>query len=62
MVTDLLIVSHSQHSVKRGFSAVNKQLETANFQENSLIALRLVQDYVQSVGGVLAVSMNNPLL
>ena len=62
MVTDLLIVSHSQCSVKRGFSAVNKQLETPNFQENSLIALRLVQDYVQSVGGVLAVSMNNPLL
>ena len=55
MVTDLLMVSHSQCSVKRGFSLVNKQLETVNFQENSLIALRLVQDYVQSVGGVLAV-------
>ena len=61
VVADLLILSHGQASVKRGFS-VNKQLEVENLQECSFIAQRLVQDYVQSVGGVLVVSINKPLL
>ena len=61
VVADLLILSHGQASVERGFS-VNKQLEVENLQERSFIAQRLVQDYVQSVGGVLAVSINKPLL
>ena len=58
---DLLILSHGQASVKRGFS-VNKQLEVENLQERSFISQRLVQDHVQSVGGVLAVSINKRLL
>ena len=33
-----------------------------NLQERSFIAQRLVQDHVQSVGGVLAVSINKALL
>ena len=57
VVADLLILSHSQASVERGFS-VNKQLRVENLQERS----RLVQDHVQSAGGVLAVSINKPLL
>lgn len=61
VVSELLILSHGQASVERGFS-VNKQLEVENLQERSFIAQRLVQDHVQSVGGVLAVSINKPLL
>ena len=61
VVADLLILSHGQASVKRGFS-VNKQLEVENLQEHSFISQRLLQDHVQSVGGVLAVSISKPLL
>ena len=61
VVADLLILSHGQASVERGFS-VNKQLEVENLQEHSFVAQRLVQDYIQSLGGVLPVSINKPLL
>ena len=61
VVADLLILSHGQASVERGFS-VNKQLEVENLQERSLISQRLVQDHEQSVGGVLAVSISKPPL
>jgi len=61
VVAHLLILSHGQASVKRGFS-FNKQLEVENVQERSFIAQRLVQDCSQSVGGGLAVSINKPLL
>ena len=61
VVADLLILSHGQASVERGFS-VNKQLEVENLQERSFISQRLVQDHVQSVGGALAVSISKPLL
>ena len=42
VVADLLILSHGQASVERGFS-VNKQLEIENLQERSFISQRLVQ-------------------
>ena len=58
VVAHLLILSHGQGSVERWFS-VNKQLEV---ETRSFISQRLVQDHVQSVGGVLAVSINKPLL
>ena len=61
VVGDLQILSHGQASVERGFS-VNEQLEVENLQERSFFAQRLVQDHVQSVGGVLAVSINKSLL
>ena len=61
VVADLLILSHGQASVERRFS-VNKQLEVENLQECSFISQRLVQDHVQSVGDVLAVSIIKPLL
>ena len=48
-VADLLVLSHGQASVERGFS-VNKQLEVENLQERSFISQRL------------AVSINKPLL
>ena len=61
VVADLLILSHGQASVERGFS-FNKQLEVENLQERSFIAQKSVQDYIQSVRGVLSVSINKPLL
>ena len=59
--TDLLILSHGQASVEKGFS-VNKQLEVENLQECAFISQRLVQDHVQYVGGVLSVSISKLLL
>ena len=53
VVADLLILSHGQASAERGYS-INKQLEVENLQERSFIS----QDHIQSVGGVLAVSIN----
>ena len=50
-----------QASIDRGFS-FNKQLEVENLQDHSFIAQRLVRDCVQYVEGVLAVSINKPLL
>lgn len=58
---DLLILSHGQASVEKGFS-VNKQLEVENLQECAFISQRLVRDHVQYVGGVLSVSISKPLL
>lgn len=61
VVQDLLLLSHGQASVERGFS-VNKQTEDDNLAERSLIARRLVCDYVSSVGGLSNVEVSKPLL
>lgn len=43
MMKCLLILSHGQAAVERGYS-VNKDMLVENLKERSLIALRLVQD------------------
>ena len=50
----ILILSHEQAAVERGFS-VNKELEVENLKEHTLVAQRIVCDHVNSVGGVLKV-------
>ncbi|XP_063736841.1 uncharacterized protein LOC134862726 isoform X2 [Eleginops maclovinus] len=57
----LLLLSHGQASVERGFS-VNKEIETENMQEETLVAHRLVYDYVAIHGGVTKVPLTLDLM
>lgn len=57
----LLVLSHGQASVERGFS-VDKELEVENLANQSLVAQCLVCDHINAVGGILNVSITQPLL
>lgn len=57
----LLVLSHGQASVERGFS-INKELIVENQRERSLVARRLIVDHVRSVGGVTKVEITKELL
>ena len=48
----LLLLSHGQASVERGFS-VNKEIEVENLLKHSLVAQRTICDYVEAGSGVL---------
>ena len=56
VVKNLLILSHGQATVERGFST-NKQLSRENLQEHSFIALRQVHDHIKSVSGAIKVEI-----
>jgi len=51
VVKMLLVLSHGQATVERGFS-INKQVETDNLTEQSLVAKRTICDYVNFVRGI----------
>ncbi|KAK0152285.1 hypothetical protein N1851_006335 [Merluccius polli] len=57
----LLLLSHGQATVERGFS-INKEVETCNLQDNSLESLRIVCDRISKCGGVLKVPLTKELL
>ncbi|XP_063076306.1 uncharacterized protein LOC134466336 [Engraulis encrasicolus] len=57
----LLVLSHGQATVERGFS-INKEVETCNMQEDTLVAHRIVCDFVSSHGGVSKVPLTQELL
>lgn len=59
--TLLLLLSHGQTTVERGFS-VNKEVETNNMQEDAVVAQRIIWDYVSVCGGVLKVPLTKELL
>ena len=61
VVKMLLLLSHGQSSVERGFS-VNRQVEDDNMKEKSFVAQRMICDYVNSIGGLKNVSINKALL
>ncbi|KAE8278809.1 hypothetical protein D5F01_LYC22384 [Larimichthys crocea] len=61
VVKMLLVLSHGQASVERGFS-INKELVVENQKETSLIAQRLIVGHVRSVGGVTNVAITKELL
>ena len=61
MVRKLLLLSHGQASVERGFS-VNKEVETWNMKSDTIIAHRLICDYVSVCGGVLKVPITKEVL
>ena len=56
----LLVLSHGEASVERGFS-VNKEVEVENLANQSLVAQRLVCDHINAVGGILNVPIAQPL-
>ncbi|KAK9976445.1 hypothetical protein ABG768_021650 [Culter alburnus] len=57
----VLLLSHGQATVERGFS-VNKEVETCNLLDESLEALRLICDKVIGCGGILKVPLTKELL
>jgi len=57
----LLVLSHGQATVERGFS-VNMQVETDNMHEESVVAKRTICDYVSYVGGTQHVDVTNKKL
>ena len=61
VVKTLLLLSHGQASVERGFS-VNKLVSVVNLSEHNLIARRLIKDHIAHVGGVLNVVLSKELL
>jgi hypothetical protein len=63
VVRMLLVLSHGQASVERGFS-VNSQIEVENLTDSTFKARRVICDYVEHVGGIdkIDVSSKNLLL
>nr|XP_055044579.1 uncharacterized protein LOC129430949 isoform X3 [Misgurnus anguillicaudatus]XP_055044580.1 uncharacterized protein LOC129430949 isoform X3 [Misgurnus anguillicaudatus] len=57
----LLILSHGQATVERGFSS-NKEVESDNIQEDTVVTRRLVCDYITQHGGVTQVPLSKALL
>lgn len=47
----VLILSHGQASVERGFS-INKEMMVENLKEHSLIAQWIIHDHVRFIGGL----------
>ena len=60
-VKSLLLLSHGQASVERGFS-VNKQVELDNLTKDSFVAKRLICDHVTSAGGLKNIDTSNKAL
>ena len=58
IVKMLLVLSHGQATVERGFS-VNKQMEVENLAEESLVAKRIISDYVSYVEGIASVDVSD---
>jgi len=56
----LLLLSHGQASIERGFS-VNKQIELDNLAEDTFVAKRIICDHVTSVGGLQNSDASNKL-
>ena len=57
----LLLLSHGQASVERGFS-VNRQIETENMKDKTYVARRRICDHVRAVGGIDYVLVDKSLL
>lgn len=60
-VKSLLLLSHGQASVERGFS-VNKQVEIDNLTEDTFVVKRLICDHVTSVGEFKNIDNSNKAL
>ena len=57
----MLVISHGQASVERGFS-INRNASTANQSEGSLVARRIVRDHINYLGGLDNFSVTPPLI
>ncbi|XP_034024604.1 uncharacterized protein LOC117508867 [Thalassophryne amazonica] len=56
----LLLLSHGQASVERGFS-INKEILTKNLQEDTIVAQKLICDFVAMHGAVTQVPLTKEL-
>lgn len=61
VVKTLLVLSHGQATVERGFS-INKELMDTNTASQTLVALRSITDHVKHVGGIKNVVVTKKLL
>jgi len=61
VVKQMLLLSHGQASVERGFS-INRQVEAGNIVGETLTARRIVCDSVRVLGGVTNVDVTNKKL
>ncbi|XP_026060063.1 uncharacterized protein LOC113044351 isoform X2 [Carassius auratus] len=57
----LLLLSHGQAEVERGFS-INKEVETCNMSEETVVIQRLICDQVKVCGGVTKVPLTKELI
>ena len=57
----LLLLSHGQASVERGFS-INKEISVENVTAQTLISQRVIKHHLLNVGGVTKVSLTKELL
>ena len=60
LLKSLLVLSHGQAGVERGFS-INSEVMEVNFTQKSVIALRTIYDHIQQCGGVLNVSLDQDI-
>ena len=61
VIKKLLLLSHGQAAVERGFS-INRQIEVENLSENGYKAQRLINDHLRTVGGIKEVVIHKTLL
>jgi hypothetical protein len=61
VVEKVLLISHGQASVERGFS-VNKQVEVDNLIGSTFEAKRMVCDHTAAVGGICNIDVDNKQL
>lgn len=61
LVCKILLLSHGQATVERGFS-VNKETSVENLKKKSLVARRLVIDAIRKAGGPTEVNIGKELL
>ena len=56
----LLLLSHGQAAIERGFS-INKEISDTNMQTKTLISRRIVKDHIKKVGGLKNVVISKEL-
>ena len=61
VIRQLLILSHGQAAVERGFS-VNKGVSRENQDGETLVKLRLIKDHIASVGGIREMQVSKELV
>ncbi len=61
MCRQLLLLSHGQGTVERGFS-VNRKIEVENLVEDTYRAQRMIVDHLRVVGGIENVAVDKELL
>ena len=61
VISKLLLLSHGQATVERGFST-NKEVLEQNLSERNLMAKRVIKDFIKHVGGIQNIEVTKELL